>query len=272
MRSKGSARGRVARLVAGAGTVEIKATIPQKQIRSGLARFGLSERNTEQRFIYFFDTPDLSLFRAGVIARARRIVGQQHDTTIKIRPVQPENVPAKWHEERGFKIEADASEKGVVRSASLTKPVAKGLIKRVGAGNEPMKSLMHERQELFLLEVAPARYDFAELVVLGPIEAWRWKFADPGLPWPITAELWKREDGATILEVSTKTPAAQAAAAGAGFFAFLRELGAKRDILQEAKTRWALDYYASKLRGGMKRKSTSRAPKKGRVRRNRSKK
>jgi hypothetical protein len=30
----------------------------------------------------FFDTPDLDLFRAGMIARARSIVGDAHDSTV----------------------------------------------------------------------------------------------------------------------------------------------------------------------------------------------
>ena len=40
----------------------------------------------------------------------------------------------------------------------------------------------------------------------------------------------------------------QAAAVMAGFMAFLAEVGAERDAAQQAKTHWALDYYAAKLR------------------------
>jgi hypothetical protein len=196
------------------------------------------------------------LFRAGIIARARRIIDKQHDSTIKIRPVRAENVPARWRRENGFKIEADAGEKAgkmtVVLSASLTKPVAKGLIKDVEAERARLTSLLGKTQELFLAEMATLRYDLAKLAVLGPMEAWLWKFSHPGLPWPVTAELWKRDDGASILELSTRVPVPQAAVANAGFFAFLAELGAERDNAQQTKTRWALDYYAGKLPRGAK--------------------
>ncbi|HET9701056.1 MAG TPA: hypothetical protein VFP70_09060, partial [Burkholderiales bacterium] len=37
------------------------------------------------------------------------------------------------------------------------------------------------------------------------------------------------------------------AAAVGGFLAFLAEVGAERDAEQQAKTHWALDYYAAKL-------------------------
>jgi hypothetical protein len=41
---------------------------------------------------------------------------------------------------------------------------------------------------------------------------------------------------------------AQAAVAIGGFMAFLAEVGAEHDVEQQTKTRWALDYYAAKLR------------------------
>ena len=50
-------RGKVAKAMAGAEAIEIKATIPDHQIRQALARFGLTSNNDEERYIYFFDTP-----------------------------------------------------------------------------------------------------------------------------------------------------------------------------------------------------------------------
>jgi hypothetical protein len=240
-------RGQVARTMAGTEGVEIKATIPHKQVDAALEIYGL-KLDSNERFIYFFDTPDLELFGAGIIARARRIVGSGHDSTIKFRPIVPESVPALWRKKPGFKIEADASDKGVVKSASLTMPVRKGLIKRVAAGKDPVASLFAEDQLLFLLSMANRKIDYDKVVVMGPTQTWRWRYADPALPWPLTAELWQREDGARLFEVSIKVPVAQAAAASAGFMAFLAEVGAERDDGQQAKTRWALSHAAEQPR------------------------
>jgi len=234
-------RGRVAKTMAGADRVEIKATIPQKQIKLALKTYNLDLDDSE-RYIYFFDTPDLELFETGVIARARRNVGLEHDSTIKFRPVEPASVPPVWRKYSGFKIEADSNETGVVKSASLTMPVAKGLIKRVVAGKEPVASLYTQEQLLFLLSLANRKLDYTKVVVMGPMRAWRWKYKHPGLPWPISGELWQRDDGAQLFEVSIKVPVIQAAAAGAGFMAFLAEVGARRDYGQQAKTRWALEH------------------------------
>ncbi len=188
-------RGKVAKAIAGAEAIEIKATIPDRQIRQALARFGLTSNNDEERYIYFFDTPKLDLLGAGIIARARRVVGEDHDSTVKFRPIDPKDVGPKWRKFRDFKIEADASETSLVKSASFSMPVAKGFIKRVAVGKKPVSAIFTSEQEAFLTAIAGHKIDFSTLAVLGPLLAQRWRFADPGCPWPITAELWRRGDG-----------------------------------------------------------------------------
>jgi hypothetical protein len=249
IRERGAAtRGRAARAVAGAGAVEVKATVPAHQVAAALELFDLTPDEDDERYIYFFDTPDLALLEQGVVARARRRVGAEHDSTIKFRPVDPEQVPAHWRKYEGFKIEADANDRKVVRSASLTMPVRKGLIKAVVAGEVPIAQLFTEEQVNFLLTLAEKRFDPSHLVVLGPIRAWKWKLEVEALPWPLTVELWRRPDGEEILECSIKAPAAQAAVAYFGFMAFLAELGAERDEGQTAKTHWAVDHFIAQHR------------------------
>jgi hypothetical protein len=239
-------RGRVARAMAGADAIEIKATIPDHQIEEALDRYKLTPRNDEERYIYFFDTPKLDLLEAGIIMRARRIVGDAHDSTVKFRPVEPSTVGAEWRKFPDFKVEADASEKGLVKSASFSMPAAKGLIKRVAVGKRPIRELLTAEQKAFIEKTADRKIAFDTLVVLGPLRANRWRFEDPGCPWPITAELWTREDRQRMMEMSIKAPGVQAAAAVGGFMAFLAEVGAERDKEQQTKTRWALSYYAGK--------------------------
>ncbi len=246
-------RGKVAKAVSGAEIIEIKATIPNHQIRQALARFGLTASNDEERYIYFFDTPNLDLLHAGIIARARRVVGDAHDSTVKFRPVNPSDVGRKWRSYPDFKIEADASETTLVKSASFSMPVARGQIRRVAAGKKPIGGIFTPDQKKFLQSFAGRKIDFESLVVLGPLIAQRWTFMHPECPWAITAELWTRGDRKRMMELSIKSPAVQAAAAVGGFMAFLAEVGAERDKGQQTKTRWALDYYIGKLgraRGG----------------------
>lgn len=237
-------RGRIARQVAGVDAIEIKMTVQDAQVDEALNRYGLNIDNDEERYIYFFDTPDLVLFEAGMLARARRIVGEPHDSTVKFRPVLPATIPERWRAVDGFKLEADASETGVMKSASLTTGVPKGLIKQVVAGNKPIEKLFTREQEEFLSSIGGRPIDYRRLRVFGPLQAHRWKFEDPACPWEMTAELWKRADGARLMELSIRAPVVQAAVAIAGFAAHLAEIGAERDLAQQSKARWALQYPA----------------------------
>lgn len=249
MQARGKAtHGRVAKAVAGAQAIEIKATVPDHQVQAALTHFGLSPRNDEERFIYFFDTPALDLLQCGIVTRARRVIGDEHDSTVKFRPiVDPAKIDAKWRKYRDFKIEVDASETSMAKSASFSMPVAKGLIRRVAGGKKPIEAVFTPEQEEFLHSVAQRTIDFTSLVVLGPLHAQRWRVEDPACPWPITAELWRREDGAQLMELSIKAPIVQAAVAIGGFMAYLAEVGAERDDSEKMKTRWALEYYAARL-------------------------
>jgi hypothetical protein len=197
-------RGKVADAVAGAEAIEIKATIPDHQVDSALTRLGLSAKNDEQRYIYFFDTPNLALLGAGIVARARRVVGDAHDCTVKFRPVNPAEVARKWRKYRDFKIEVDASETALVRAASFSMPVAKGLIKRVAQGEISIAKIFTEAEASFLQTTAGRMIDLASLAVLGPLMAQRWQVVDPACPWPITVELWRRQDGRRLVEVSIR--------------------------------------------------------------------
>ena len=67
-------------LTDGADTVELKLTVPESEQRSALEALGLDPIAAEIRQVYFFDTPDLALDRAGVVVRARRDPGGARTT------------------------------------------------------------------------------------------------------------------------------------------------------------------------------------------------
>ena len=53
-------------------SVELKLTIPESAQRSTVMALGMDPLGAQVRLIYFFDTPDLALEKAGVVVRARR--------------------------------------------------------------------------------------------------------------------------------------------------------------------------------------------------------
>ena len=81
-------------LVRGADSIELKATVPDVSHRSTIAALDLDPLDAQIRQVFFFDTPDLALNRAGVVARARRIQGRDHDSVVKLPARRPERAAA----------------------------------------------------------------------------------------------------------------------------------------------------------------------------------
>src|SRR5262249_296603 len=102
-----------------ADTVELKATVPVDQHLATIRGLGLDPVESVPRQVFFFDTPDLDLDRAGVVLRARRSPGDRGDTVVKLRPVDPDHLPAEMREARAVSVEVDVLPGGFVCSASF---------------------------------------------------------------------------------------------------------------------------------------------------------
>ena len=70
-------------LIEGADSVELKLTVPESDHHAAVGVLGLDHLDAQIRQVYFFDTPDLSLSKAGVVARARRVQGKGDDSVVK---------------------------------------------------------------------------------------------------------------------------------------------------------------------------------------------
>ena len=241
-----SRAGRTARATAGTEAIEVKVTVVERDETMALRKFGLTRKSGKQRRIFFYDTRKLSLFKKGVCLRAREMQGNECDSTVKIRPVEPKRVADKWRKKGGFKVEADAVGSKVVRSASFTIAQKPKEVGKVASGGRPIAKLFSDEQEDFLREMAPLEIDFAKLVPLGPVATLRWKFRNAGLPYELCAEEWRLPDGRDVIEISIKAKQAEAAAAQAALEGFLAELGIDPETRQQTKTRTALEYFATR--------------------------
>src|SRR5262245_19402471 len=161
---------------------EIKVTIrPDQELRAERT-MELNEDTADVRVIYFYDTPGLDLFNAGVALRARLVKGDDDDSTVKSRPVEAEKVSKDWRRLKGFKLEADCVGERVVCSASLTVVQGKDEINQVAKGKRPIEKLFSKDQERFLAEFYKGPVDFAKLQVMGPIRVLRWKLKHENFP------------------------------------------------------------------------------------------
>lgn len=244
--------------VRGVDSIEVKMTLAGERIDSFLERLHLANRDAEKRNIYFFDTRKLELLNAGVIARTRWKNDGQHDATVKFRPAEPDKKSkcwSKWSKFKGFKLEADASERDISKSASLSLSVAQNRIDEFMANEKKIRPLFKRKHFDFLKEIggdvlreAVGRtfIDFESLTVFGPIKGRVWEVRRLAKPWPVaapwevTAELWQRWDKDRLMELSMKCAARHAAFAIGGFEKLLEELGVDRDKEAKSKTKWAL--------------------------------
>lgn len=238
--------GRLAKATAGTEAIEVKVTVVNRHEAMALRKFGLARNKGEQRRIFFYDTLKLNLFKKGVCLRAREMKGSACDSTVKIRPVEPQQLAGRWHGKDGFKVEADAVGADVIRSASFTIGQKRKEIGQVACGDRLIAKLFSGEQEDFLGEMAPFRIDFAKLVPLGPVAVTRWKFRNKGIPYELCAEEWRLPDGHDVIEISIKAKQPEAAAAQAALEGFLADLGIQPETRQQTKTRTALEYFAAR--------------------------
>src|SRR3954453_8292442 len=70
-------------------SVELKLTVPEEAQFTITRGLELDARESQIRQVFFFETPDLALDKAGLVVRARRSQKKGDDTVVKLRPVVP---------------------------------------------------------------------------------------------------------------------------------------------------------------------------------------
>jgi hypothetical protein len=135
--------------------VEVKITAriaDEDEVRAALQESG---EDPEKRRVFFFDTPGLQLFDAGVVLRARDIKGGADDSTVKLRPVDPDTVSVDWKKTSGFTIELDVVGDDMICSAKLDYDLDGGRVAEVADGERAIKSLFGDVQERLIADFAP---------------------------------------------------------------------------------------------------------------------
>jgi hypothetical protein len=234
-------------LLAGADSAELKLTLPEAEQRSTVAALGIDPLEAQMRQVYFFDTPGLELNGGGVVVRARRVQGKQHDSVVKLRPVVPAELPKSLRRSPDFSVEVDASPEAFVCSGSMKGVPKAGSVRRATAGDLPIRKLFSKEQRALFAEHAPEGVGLDELAVLGPLFVLKLKQSPPGYDRPLVGELWLYPDGSRILELSTKCAPDEAFQVAATTRAFLAAQGVHLEGEQQTKTRTALEYFAKHL-------------------------
>jgi hypothetical protein len=225
-------------------SVELKLTVPESHQRSTVLSLGMDPLEAQIRQVVFFDTPELALNAHGVVVRARRVQGKGDDSAVKLRPVIPNELPAKLRRSASFRVEVDALPGGFVCSGALKGALAPTEVRAALAGKLPVRKLFSKEQKAFYAEHAPDGIGLDDLSMLGPIFVLKLRFTPPELARRLVAEMWLYPDGSRILELSTRCGTNEAFQAAAETRAFLQQHGVDLSGEQQTKTRKALEYFA----------------------------
>jgi hypothetical protein len=240
----------VAELIAltkGADSVELKLTVPVSERTSGAAALGVDPLESQIRQVYFFDTPDLKLYHAGVVVRARRVQQKGDDTVVKLRPVVPNELPAELRSSANFGVEVDAMPGGYVCSGSMKRALEKSHVRETVAGKRPLRKLFSKEQRALYAAHAPEGLELDDLSTLGPVFVLKLKWVPEGYDRKLVAELWLYPDNSMIIELSTKCAPSEAFQVAAETRAFLTQRNIDLTGEQETKTKKALEFFAERL-------------------------
>ena len=154
--------------------------------------------------MFFFDTPDLRLNQAGVVVRARRVQGRASDSTVKLRPVVPADLPDEVRKSPNLVVEVDAMRGSHVCSASMKHTLAPDVVRSTILEGKPIRKLFSKEQRAFYAAHAPEGLELDDLSVLGPIFVLKVTTYPETFDRKLVGELWTYPDGSRIVELSAK--------------------------------------------------------------------
>jgi hypothetical protein len=241
---------RLLELARRADSVELKLTVPAADHRAAITGLGLDPLEAQIRQVFFFDTPELDLNAAGVVARARRVQGRAGDTVVKLRPVDPDGLPAELRLSPNVVVEVDAMPGGFVCSGRLKCAADSDAVRKVLLAEKSPRKLFTKRQRALFRAYAPEGIELDDLAVLGPIFVLKAKWQPRDHDRKIVAEVWLYPDGTRIFELSTKCLPHEAFQVAAEERVYLAEHGIDLSSEQQTKTRTALEFFAGELSAG----------------------
>ena len=229
-------------------SIELKLTVEDSAIRSTADALGMDPLEAQIRQVVFFDTPALTLNKAGLVVRARRMQGGEGDTVIKLRPVDPKTLSPEVRKSASVKVEVDTMPKGFVCSASMKGKTTADEVRAAILKEIKIRDLFTKDQRAFYKANAPDGLKLSDLTPLGPINLLKLEFKPNGLKRKFAAELWMYPDGSRILELSTKASPEEAFALAAETRRFLKKKGLDLTADQQPKTNRALKHFSDMLK------------------------
>ena len=227
-----------------ADRVELKLTVPEAAHDATCAALGVDFARGSAHRVYYLDTEDRALHRHGVVVRVRSAKRRPADSVIKLRPVNPDGIPAALRQSKRFVVEVDGMPGSYVFSGALKARLGVHDVERAMAGRRPLRALFTKPQLKLLAARLPRQVGIDDLEIFGPVDVRRRKLVLQGLDRPLLVEQWTFPDDSRILELSTRCPPDATMRIAAQMASVLRAYGIDLSGPQRTKTRATLDFFS----------------------------
>jgi len=224
---------------------EVKILVAPADIPRALQRLDLTPQTSKHGDIYFFDQKHLQNLEQGLLLRFRER-SDDTDSTVKLRPADPDALDRDWFKLSGFKCENDISGTRGALSCSLTSPQRSEEIDEFLRGNRSLNKLFDKEQEKFIRLILGKDIHWESLRALGPVTSSTWKAQTPTIS-QFNVELWTLPDRTRFLELSIKIKddaKPNVMRARAALLQILADHGLHEAKLQKSKTQIALEFFA----------------------------
>ncbi len=194
----GAAAGADAPLASGAAGAEVQINLcaePAEIVRA----LALHAESGTPREAWYFDTPDLALFRRGLVFRLR-LTGRGAELTLKAADQDCKQVPPALLPGREGKCEYDLHGSDFKGAVSLSRRLDEATSRALLGDRVPLEKTLSARQERYLREGVSVWPMPPGLQRLGPvrIQAYRSKTEKP------VVEVWELPSGTRFVEISEK--------------------------------------------------------------------
>ncbi len=159
-------------------------------------------KKSSRRAVYYLDTANRDLYRAGVILRLRGEAGEPLEVTVKLN-VDPKKIPEEFQNDEGFKAERDfhGANRAVHCSLSAEELDPSDLAKYL-KGKLDAQDLLTKTQHRYLAALGVS-VPWKQLAVYGAIDNLKWKLK--ATPANVDMELMTAKSGATLFGLSVKS-------------------------------------------------------------------
>ncbi|MEY9932698.1 hypothetical protein ABH926_007349 [Catenulispora sp. GP43] len=239
-RMPGADLDRMFTLVREVGQVELKFTVADASFEAVRELLGLGAERV--RNVYYLDTPDLTLRRHGVLVRVRG--GERpNDSVVKLRPINPDRVPAAMRRCDDFTVEVDVTPDSFICSGALKQRLSRTAVDRAVRGRTPLRTLFSDEQIALLDSRRHGLPAVDDLDALGPVEVHRTRPRDGEPGCGLELQEWTYPDGSQLLEVSTRCTAADLLQTAVRAKALLDQHGIRQAGPCPTKADTTLDYF-----------------------------